>query len=54
MENQTIIELSELEIAGVDGGTVLPRVFYWAGVVQTAQWVIEGAYEAGKWVGENS
>lgn len=53
MENQNIIELSEVEIVEVGGG-ILPQVFYWAGVVQTAEWVIEGAYEAGKWVGEHS
>jgi hypothetical protein len=55
MQNQMIAELSDLEIAEVSGGTVLVgRVFYWAGVVQTAEWVIENAYEAGKWVGEHS
>lgn len=53
MHNQSIAELSDVEIADVNGG-IIPQVFFWLGVVQTGEWVIEKAYEAGKWVGQNS
>ncbi len=48
-----VVELTEAQIEEVAGG-VIGTTLFWLGVAQTAEWVAEKAYAAGKWVGQNS